>query len=329
MANNKKILFFDYWPEANYLHACGAGLGSSLFKLAALAEASIRGFEVHLLTSPLKQELLEDAYGIDFIYSKPLMKSYESFHKVINLGLENSQLPEDIKNLKNYHPFETTDRSKYKSSAHLSFWKKFVANSLNFELSQNSSKIDLCLESEEVLKAVKLMPSGYTWIAIPFQSISILKNYTGWDEVIDLLLKADDKIKILLLGDKAQELPDKSRVVNMMGKSNIQFLKAIISQVSLLIGVDGLATNIAMVQGKPTLALFTMISPENVIDDLKSEKVVSLTAPACPYQFCYENLVNYRSSGCQYLKENSEVDSPLCLNFSAHRIVEEALKLIN
>ena len=114
----------------------------------------------------------------------------------------------------------------------------------------------------------------------------------------------------------------------MMGKSNIQLLKAIISQVNLLVGVDGLATNISMALKKPTISLFTMISPENVIDDLKSEKITSLVSPGCPHQHCYSNLDNYRNSECQYLEENSKEKYPVCLAFKPEIIVEKVMNLL-
>ena len=173
---NKKILLIDYWPNIDYQHASGSGLGSSLFKLAAMAEASAMGFEIHLLTSPTKKELLEDALGIDFIYSEPLTKNYGSFLKVINLGIEDKELPEEIRFLDNFHPFLKSDRNTYKTTAHLSFWRNFIAYALDYKVSNNTSVVDICLESEDVLKAVRLMPREFKWIAIPLQTISRLKN---------------------------------------------------------------------------------------------------------------------------------------------------------
>lgn len=324
----QRILFIDYWPDINYEYTCGAGLGSSLFKLAAMAEASNQGFETHLLTSPDKKELLEDALGIDFIYSEPLLKRYDSFNKIINLGITEELLPKTVKPKDLYMPFLETDRKLYKNSSHLSFWRKFTAEALDYKVSAKTSIVDICLESEEVLKAVKLMPREFKWIAIPLQSVSTLKNYKSWNRVIEILLVLDPQIRIVLLGDQVQGFEENERVLNLMGKTCIQLLKAIISQVNVLTGVDGLATNIAMAFKKPTVSLFTMISPENVIDDLKSEKTISLVSNGCPYQFCYEKLINYRSSGCQYLHENSQRDSPICLDFTPETIAENVLKLI-
>lgn len=328
MVNTKKVLFFDYWPDINYLHACGAGLGSSLFKLAPLAEASAMGFEVHLLTSPTKKELLEDAMGIDFIYSKPLTKNYGSFLKVINLGIEDKELPVEIRSLENFHPFLESDRQNYKTTAHLSFWRNFIAHALRYKVSNKTSVVDICLESEDVLKAVKIMPREFKWIAIPLQTISKLKNYAHWNKVIELLLVSDPQIRIVLLGDRAEDFLPNERILNVMGKSNIQLLKAIISQVNLLVGVDGLATNVSIALKKPTVALFTMISPENVINDLKSEKIISLVSQGCPHQFCYSNLINYRSSECQYLEENNQENYPACLGFKPEVIVQKVMSLL-
>ena len=328
MGNKEKVLFIDYWPECDYLHASGSGLGSSLFKLAALADASRANFEVHLLTSPLKTELLEDAAGIDFIHSHPLSQDYSTFKKIINLGISEDQFPEQLKQLSNCHSFTDFDRESYKSTAHLTFWRKYVASALSYPLPDHKSQIDLCIESEEILNAIDLMPGRYKWVAISYQTISELKEYSLWDQVIALLLESDPEIRIVLLGDKEEEFEASDKVLNIMGKSSIQSLKAIISQINLLVGVDGLASNIAMVFQKPAVILFTMISPEHVIDDLGSDKITALTAGNCPYQFCYKDLVNYRSSGCRYLVENSDKKNPECLNFTPKIIVENILRTL-
>lgn len=328
MKVSKKVLFIDHWPGIDSLHACGAGLGSSLFKLAALADVSDAGFEVHLLTSPAKKELLEDAAGIDFIYSKPVSAKYSSFEKIINWGIADDQFPDEIKKLPNFHPFSQDDRTLYKSTAHLTFWRHFAAAALKLPVPVRKSKIDICIESEDMLKAAKLMPDKFIWIAISYQSVSPLKDYKNWTAVIEALLEADERIRIVLLGDRQENFTGSERVLNMMGGTSIQLLKALISQTDLLLGVDGLSTNIAMSLNIPSVILFTMISPEHVIADLKTDKIIALSTGNCPYQFCYSELVNYRSSACRLLAESADIKNPECLNFTPESIVTQVLKLL-
>ena len=318
-----QILFIDYWPDIDYLHACGAGLGSSLFKLAALADVSSLDYEVHLLTSPLKKELLEDALGIDFIYTQPITKKLSSFHKIINLGLTDAEIPNEIQSLDNFYTFTEQDKELYKTSPHIDFWRTFTARTLNYTIPKNPAEISICLESEELIKAVKLMPKQHKWIAISYQSISKLKDYPRWTEVIEKLLACDPKLHIVLLGDQTQETTSNDRVLNLMGKTDIQFLKAIISHVDLLVGVDGLATNIAMALSKKAVVLFTMISPENVIPENSKVKTCAIIAQGCPYQFCYEDLINYRNSDCRFLSENPNSKLAKCLEFNPNHIVDK------
>lgn len=328
MSSRKKVLFIDFWSESNYLHASGSGIGSSLFKLAALADASFENYEIHLLTSPSKKELLENASGMDFIFTEISSKNLNSFHKIINLGIADDEFPEEIKILDNYHPFTQADRKKYKSSAHLSFWRAFVAEALNYPLPNRKSQIKLCTDSEEIIWADKILPKNYKWIALSYQCISPLKDYKEWDKVINDLLNSDSSIRFILLGEKHESFEESERIINMMGKTSIQKIKAIISQVDLVLGVDGLISNVAMALDKPAIILFTMISPEHVIDDLKSDHFKALITRDCPYQFCYENLTNYRSSACQYLEESKTNKIPKCLKFTPESIVKEVKKFL-
>lgn len=321
----KKTLFIDYWPDINYHNACGAGLGSSLFKLAAIADAANAGYETHLLTSPIKKELLEDASGIDFIYAKKISKDLAGFHKVINLGIPDAELPEEVKVLENYCGFNTSHKAEYKSSPHTEFWRTFVSQCLNYSLTNKEVEVNICLESMDIIKAIKLMDRQYKWVAIPYQSISKLKDYPQWDDVIENLLRSDSKVRVILLGDKEQKTSFGDGVLNLMGKTDIQLLKAVISQVDLVAGVDGLATNIAMALKKRTLILFSMIAPENVVFDSSNKKIKSLVAGNCPYQFCYSELENYRDSECRYLHENPQCEVPKCLEFKKDDIVAEIL----
>ena len=169
MHTKGKVLFFDYLDGIDYLHASGAGIGSSLFKLAALADAQSHGYEVHLLTSPYKFELLENAVGIDFIYSEETHLNFSRFSKIINFGLQEDQVSVQINSLPQYKNFSSNHRKEYKNSPHISFWRKFVAKALDYQVPTSKSTIELCLESDKILKACQLLKSENKWIGIPCQ----------------------------------------------------------------------------------------------------------------------------------------------------------------
>ena len=320
-----KILFVDYLPGIDYIHSCGAGIGSSLFKLAALNDASEFN-EIHLLTSPKKKDLLEGSGKIASLYCEFENLDFNSYSKVVNLGLSEDQVSDDLKLLKDYKPFTAENHKLYKKIAHLSFWRKYVGESLGYTAPESQSDVSLKISSDDTNNARSILQLKQNLIAIPIQSISKLKDYPLWPKVVNLLLQANTKINIVLLGDQPETFTEQKRVLNLTGKTDIKTLKAVISNVKILVGVDGLATNIAMALNIPTVILFTMISPRNVIDDLQSDIITHMVTPGCSYQFCYENLTNYRSSGCQYLEENKEFHLPMCLKFSAEEIVKKVLQ---
>ena len=64
-----KVLYIDNWPGINLLNVSSNGLGASIFKLTAMTDAFEAGFTVDLLTSPLKAQLLDQAYGLHTIYT--------------------------------------------------------------------------------------------------------------------------------------------------------------------------------------------------------------------------------------------------------------------
>lgn len=328
MSKSPKILFFDHLDGINYQRACGSGLGSSLLKLPALMDACEHGYEVHLVTSPTKKELLDDASGIKKIFCSFENIVLSSFDFVINLGLNEEEVGQNLKTLKNYIPFTQEDFTEYKRSPHVQFWRCFTGRALNKVPPQQEAEIELCLESEKIIEASKILPRDYKWIAISYQSVSPLKDYREFQQVINQLLILSDNLRIVLLGDKKMPLKEQERVVNLMGKTDIQMLKAIISIVDITIGVDGLITNIAVALQKPAVIMFSMIAPNHVLTDLSKPWLKTLVSEGCPYQFCYDQLENYRNGGCRYQEENSG-SPPICLNYKSQKIIQKVCQLLD
>lgn len=96
-------------------------------------------------------------------------------------------------------------------------------------------------------------------IALSIDSISPLKHYTEWAQVIELLKRSG--FHIILPGKKHFELPEEKEVINLTAKTNIQTLKAVICTFNFFIGTDGLNSNLALAFNIPSVILFAVIDP--------------------------------------------------------------------
>jgi hypothetical protein len=325
----KRILYIDSWPNVEALDICSHGLGASLFKLAAVADAAQDGYQCDWLTSPVKAQLLKGAYGIHTLYTDIKEVDFADYQKVIFLGVPEEQINAHLYGLTEFIPFTTADRTNYKTTAHLKFWRQFNACVLGKSEPATPAKVTLQLEEQALNDAEVILHDDCRWVAISTQVISPLKDFENWQLVINQLI--DDGYGIVLLGH--EELPGikHDRVINLTGKTDIQLLKAIIARVDAFAGSDGLATNLSMFLRTPTVVLFTVIDPQHVIDpdqNLRSP-VIPLVKKGCPLQFCYPQIHNYRSAGCLYnLQHNS--DQPIqCVQFDSVEISKTIKSLLS
>jgi hypothetical protein len=318
-----KILYIDDWTPVDPLTISGNGLGASIFKLAAFSDAATAGYQVELLTTKVKKQLLSQARGIFKIHTKADTILWDSYEKIISMGIFIDQLN------KEFYPFTKKDRLEYKSTAHIDFWRRFSARALDMSTPSNPAQVELHIKERELEEARELLSAPGQWITVSTQVISPLKDYAGWSEFINLLLA--ENFNVLLLGNESMPYKEHPQILNMCGKTDIELLKALIATADAFVGNDGLNANLALFLKTPAVVLFSMISPESVIDphqELRSP-VSSLVSGGCPQQFCYSKISNYRNAGCPWNIEKGTLLAPLqCLQFEATDIFEELKKLL-
>lgn len=314
----KRILLIDHWPGVT--GGSGTGLGSTLFKLAAAADARDRGFALDLLTTPEKAELLSGTPVFDHITTSSPGGPYDS---AVLLGIS---IPLALPNVV---PFTAQDRARYKVSPHLAFWRDFLARSLSYEPPQTSAKFPLVIREDECAQAARLLTTDVRWVGMATGTVSQLKRYHHWDQVAEQLLQRGAGV-VLLSSDRI-ETPPQARLLNLTGNTSIRQLMAIVSQCAAVVGSDGLITNLALVLGRPTATLFGMISPESVVDPDQPARspALHLVERGCPLQFCYPTLENYRTAPCP-LEPNLPRDAEVrCMKFPPGRIADEVLRLMS
>lgn len=317
-----RVLYIDEWPTIDPLSISGNGLGSSLFKLAAMADSFEADCEVNLLTSNSKKVLLEGSFGIHAIFTDPKKISKEEFDKIIFLGILKEQLSDVT--FTDFHAFSNEDKINYKNTPHIDFWRKYNSSILNIKPGL-PAKIKLHISREASIRAERLLGKRSPVVAISVDSISPLKNYDSWPSLIELILKQD--FKVVLLGNKNQNFKEDKNLINLTGKTDLNYLKALIKTVDYFIGVDGLNSNLAMALNIPSVIMFTVISPDCVIPK-GQQNVIPIFQAECPLQFCYPSITNYRNSGCLYNIQNQQNHAPIkCLQFTPLDIVTHLLKL--
>lgn len=119
----KKVLHVDYWPAIDPLQISGNGLASSLFKLTVIANNYDRSYSTDLLTSPLKKELLDGAYGIGNILTSTELIDFESYNEIMSMGILEDELIS--KPQVKFHAFAHEHRNAYKNTPHISFWRHY------------------------------------------------------------------------------------------------------------------------------------------------------------------------------------------------------------
>lgn len=323
-----KILYIDDWPFVDPLTISGNGLGASIFKLAAFSDATAAGYQVELLTTKFKKQLLNQAREIFEIHTTVDTIAWDSYEKIISMGiLDTARIDQPNKE---FYPFTKKDRLEYKSTAHIDFWRRFSARALNMSIPTSPAQVELHIKERELEDARELLSAPGQWIAVSTQVISPLKDYAGWSEFIDLLLA--ENFNVLLLGNESMLYKEHPQILNMCGKTDIELLKALIATAEAFVGNDGLNANLALFLKTPAVVLFSMISPESVIDphqELRSP-VSPLISRGCPQQFCYSKISNYRNAGCLWNIEKGTVLAPVqCLQFKAADILEELKKVLS
>ncbi len=327
----KKVLCIDSWPQLKPI--CGSGLGSSLFKLAAFEDAKSCGFEIHLQTSQAKKDLLSNSPTLQKIYVENEEIDYASFDAIIPLGISQARALLQTEKLYLHTLDDRGLKSYYNEVPHLYFWREYLSQALGYTQSTQPAKFPLEIPQEEIrlldTKTSSLNePSDI--ISISISALTPLKKYPHWDQVILKTSQARPHSLIILLGQDSVDIELPNNVLNLTQKTTFKELIAVLHRSSLVLGTDGLITNLAMVLGVPTITLFTIIRPDFVIDpdQEKRSPAIPLVQGDCPLQFCYSQLGNYRTATCPYEPELPEGKAPICTQIAPEVILEEILSRI-
>ncbi|MGN0915372.1 MAG: glycosyltransferase family 9 protein [Succinivibrio sp.] len=147
------------------------------------------------------------------------------------------------------------------------------ARSSGFDIS--SPLWDFYLTDEEIQNACELTGDESKIFAVAPASAKAEKNWTaeGYAKVIDHAI--DKGFKVILLGSSSRseidlsnrilELSDKSeQVVNLMGKTSLRVLAAVISKCALVLSPDSAAMHLASALNVPVIGLFAIHDPDRV-----------------------------------------------------------------
>jgi hypothetical protein len=329
----QRILLIDDWPGRGAV--CGSGIGSSLFKLAAAADARARGTAVDWRTAPAKAALLEGSPVIERLWTGPdvgdLSGSLSRYDAIVSLGILALEDDERLARTGRLAPFTRLDRERYRAVPHLAFWREFLARALALPAPAAPAEFPLSIAPAEIDAARRHLPGAPSVLGIAPQAVSHLKRYFEWPRVIELLHERRPALGIVLLGDAPWPWRERPGAVNLCGRTSVRELMALLACLDAAAASDGLVTNLAMALGRPAVALFGMIAPEAVIDPAQARRsmAVALVEPGCPLMPCYPRLENYRSASCP-LEPTLDGDRPVrCMRFAPERVAAAILEVLD
>ncbi len=312
------VLCLDAWPNLEPI--CGSGLGSSLFKLAAIDDAQRRGFVCDLLTSSAKVALLESSPSIRRVASDPHAVELSAYSQRVCLGLERPPVAEHFRgDLR----ARAVVKEQYNKLPHLKYWRGLLARSLGYPPPEEPARFPLPPTAEAVRWWDAQRPPG-RYVLLSVSALSALKLYRRWAEVAARLVAALPDLTVVLVGKGLGGAGPCERVVDLTHRTTLPQLLPIVAAAQLVAGTDGLITNLAMAAGRPTVPLFSIIQPEFVVDPEQALRapVWPLVQSGCPLQFCYPQLKNYRSDPCPADPELPADAAPVCMRFPVSVVVE-------
>lgn len=324
-----RVLLIDEWPDL--APVCGSGLGSSLLKLPAAADVGAAGHEVALLTSASKAELLRGAPALAERFAAPGEVPWERFERVVPLGLS---APDALR----AHPGLRADprpparlKRDYDRVSHVQFWRALVAAGLGLAPPAGPARMEYRVPDAGRGWARATLPRAGPVVALSLSALTPLKRYLGWAEVAARLRAARPELGLVLVGQEPPAEPFPPGTLDLTRQTSFAQLGGVLAHSAVVAGTDGLVTNLAVASGRPTVALFTVIRPEFVLDP-----ALALGAPAralvhegYPLQPCYPRLGNYRTAPCPLDPEAAAAGrAPRCTRFSPERVAGEILALL-
>jgi hypothetical protein len=319
---SKRALLIDNFPGKKTLAA--SGIGSTLFKLAAFHDAYKNDWRLDYVSNSQNLQLLQHSPVVNCLTNLPAEKEYANYQKIVSLGVDSFSLSNaELKSV----PFTQTDFSSYKNIAHLEFWRKYLARSLGYSEPKFPANYPLW-PGPTMRRNVK---AGIR-IGVAPTVVSPLKNYHDWPQVIKGLLAKSPQVEIVLLGKGTLNFPveDMRRVVNLIGSHEIPGLIEAILDCTIVLGIDGLISNLAMVLGVPAVTLFGFINPQHVLDPDQHMRspAIAMIHGNCPKQFCYSQLENYRTSQCPLEPSLDSQATVHCMRFDSDKIIHDTWSLV-
>lgn len=216
-------------------------------------------------------------------------------------------------------------KQRYGQLPHISFWRSTLAEALQYPLPTGPSSLSLSIPQAARDWAASVLGDS-KFIAISLSALTPLKRFLDWAGVVESLKASCPAYRLLLIGMQSpdQALSKIPGILDWTRRTSLTELAALIEAAAVVVGTDGLVTNLASVLSRPTVALFSIIQPDSVIDSerLSSGQVKALTTGSCPMQFCYPLLGNYRQAACPADPNLAEGLSPICMRFRVGDIVE-------
>jgi hypothetical protein len=318
-----RALFVDAWPGE--LPLCGSGLGSSLLKLPAAEDALAAGWEVDLLTSATKVELLA---GVA-VYSRRFAQASDldpaDYDAIVPLGLPSGCV--DLPGVVEDPRPAAALKLDYCAEPHVAFWRSLVGAALGLPATSAPARMLYEVPQGGSLEA-PVLDSGRPWVTLSLSALTHLKRYTRWSEVAASLHAAGAAVALVGLEPPRSAFPLGS--LDLCRATTFAQLAAVLQQSAVVAGTDGLVTNLGVALGRPTVALFTIIRPDFVFDPALELRgpLSALHHPGCPLQPCYPQLGNYRHDGCPADPSLPSDGVPVCAEFSPQRVATAILDLL-
>lgn len=312
---------FDAWPGEHAI--CGSGLGSSLLKLPALADARAAGHEVSVLSSPPRAELLACAPVVGRSFGDPGQVPWDAYEALIPFGVTvPAALRADPRLRAGPRPAARL-KADYDLVPHVSFWRGLMASALGAPSPTTPASMSVTPSAAGLAWARARLPCDRPVVALSLSALTNLKRYQRWSEVARGLRRALPEARIVLVGQEAPgpEFPDD--LLDLTRGTTLELLVAVVASCAVVAGTDGLVTNLAVACGRPTVALFTVIRPDFVIDPglALSAPARGLTHPGCPLQPCYARLGDYRTAACPLDPALGPTAPPRCADFDPDAVV--------
>lgn len=323
-----KLLVFDAWPGE--LETCGSGLGSSLLKLAAYEDARAAGHTLDLLTAAPKAELLASASAVGRRFVDPSEVPWDRYDALIPFGMP---VPAALR----AHPQLRADprsaprlKADYDQVSHVRFWRGLMANALATSPRQAPALMSVAPSAASRAWARARLPKGRRVVALSLSALTNLKRYTRWAEVARGIELAFPEACVTLIGQESSTGDFPAGALDLTRGTSLDQLVGLVASSDVVVGTDGLVTNLGVACGRPTLALFTVIRPEFVIDPelALGAPVRSLVHSGCPLQPCYARLGNYRTAACPADPELGPVAPPRCAGFDPAEVVAAIASLL-